>query len=1642
MKDRSSSSNPQDILIDKETRPDKIDYSQSKFSSIGPRDLELLNPDAYGRLIGRHNDAPITINGVRTKGLLDTGAVTSSISIQFCKDHDIEILPLRRKIPPLELADGTCYHYLGQCALQLQIPELDNLDLVIPALVVPHTEYHGIVPMIVGTNILDEIFKIIKIPCLETIFNQQLADDLPDNWQYTFKSLLTSKVLQSNLLKSLGKTKLSKKTTIPALGYKICSCTTKARIQPGYTASVITEPTKASKLPACIDSKNPLVELSSGSTRTRVILINRSSAPVHLAKGTVVGETFLANKVPKLLPQSTHLPESVEGIVGSTQVQKDWILDRVDLSGTDTWTPSLRKKASNLLVEYSDIFSQHEYDLGKTNLIKHEIKLEDNEDQTPIKGTYKRIPPHLIDDVRKHLEEMEEIGMIRKSFSPWSNSIVLVKKADGTLGYCIDLRKINTKTVKEAVKPSQHLEKLSGAKWFTTLGVKAGVWQVELTETSKPLTAFTVGPLGFFECERVPYGAVNTPATLQKLMESCLGDMNLNWCILYLDKLIVFEKDPEGILTQLQAVFQKLREAGLKIPPEECTFFQKQIKFQEYLISEDGIAIDPEKVRIIQQWPKPKTLFDLKQFMHFVGCFRRFIHKYSAVAKPLTDILEELGTHTSGKQIELNLSDTEQLSYEQLKEALKSPPVLGFADYKKPFILHTDSSGTGLGAVLYQRDHKQKLRVISYASRSLTQAEQLFPAHKLEFLALKWAITSKFKDYLYGTQQPFEVYTDNNPLTYVLISAKLDATTQRWIADLASYNFSIHYKSGKHNVEADILSRLDHEQIEEEQKEEMEEDPLDLPIEWKDVLHNKEICYQISPGVVNSLNTQMTLTPELIHCMAVHPKAVPSRLLAAELATNEHPVDWIKLQAEDPVLKFLQQQLQGKKRLRSYGELKAKAPKGILDALSKHQHTYFQYKLREGVLFREIKTPHTKSKKLYQLMVPQALVPDVLQGCHDQIGHMGRDRTLQMIRERFFFPQMRKIVSFHISNCTNCKSRKAVSPKEPLKPIVTLRPMQLVHMDFLSLEPSKDVGRNPSKKVLIVTDHFTGYAQAYPSAEESAVTTARLLDQNFFQHYGYPERIVSDQGRNFDSDLVKELCKLKGIKKIRTTPYHPMTDGKAERFNSTLMNMLGTMEEDEKEHWKDHVARLTYAYNCTRNTKTGYSPYYLIFGKHPRLPIDIKFGLYKQADSMSFSRTKYLKRVQSRLKQAQAKAQKLSALGRVRNKKYYDPNTKPLELEIGDLVLVKITVSEKDEAKTTDKDTRKKRKKLANRWESSEYVVIEKPIPNIPVYKVEPLTGTHKKVKTKTLHRNLLLPLGVNYSCKEETVEPIEQEIEDEPLIVTLEKSSQHEVNKQKHRISPPEDEESIVITETEKIAPQGLTEMDILNPEYFVEETQEISSDSDQCSDTTDDESSSEVSVIEETVNTQSSGTESISGQDSELKSTEQSSAVKDNSVQNDDIEVTMDDSTDTKESDQVIVIDDDSSTDSSRLPQMVEDIRLPEVVDSTESDISSLDPDSEWILGQKDDSQQTEAIDKNDTQVDTPDTETDKSDTEVETQEKSALIESVEEEIPRRTSKRSNFGAPPNWYGNVITHSIRSIVSPKLTDTQEAVELYAFQY
>ena len=343
-------------------------------------------------------------------------------------------------------------------------------------------------------------------------------------------------------------------------------------------------------------------------------------------------------------------------------------------------------------------------------------------------------------------------------------------------------------------------------------------------------------------------------------------------------------------------------------------------------------------------------------------------------------------------------------------------------------------------------------------------------------------------------------------------------------------------------------------------------------------------------------------------------------------------------------------------------------------------------------------------------------------GCHDDVGHQGRMRTLSLLRERFYWPGMQTEAMQHVQQCTRCLRRKTPSHVAPLQPIHVTQPLELVHMDYLSLEPSKGNIEN----VLVITDHFTRYALAYPSKTQTAQATARILWDNFICHYGFPEKFISDQGRNFESDLIKELCKIAGVKKLHTTPYHPQGNGQCERFNSTLCNMLGTLSEEEKSDWKSYLGCMTHAYNCTKHASTTYSPYYLMFGRHPRLPIDVEFGLPKSNSGDNSSKSRYVQKLRRRLNYAFQKATRVANQQANKYKSSYDKSIKGPQLQEKDLVLVKIVAH-------------KGRHKLQDKWEPEEYVVVEQPIAGTPVYRVQPVTGGN----IRTLHRNLLLPLGV-----------------------------------------------------------------------------------------------------------------------------------------------------------------------------------------------------------------------------------------------------------------------------------------------------------
>ena len=312
------------------------------------------------------------------------------------------------------------------------------------------------------------------------------------------------------------------------------------------------------------------------SNKVAVGVRNLTSKQVVLKAGTIIGKIEAANAVPpmlapkpeieiaereeikvELIPEQlsnkerlTTVPDSNPTAISPekcklTSEEVDLLMSKIDFSGIRDWKSEEQKEAIDLIIEYGSLFALKDMDLGKTDKVKHSIKLTD---YTPFKERYRCIPPQQYEEVKQHLKEMLEIGAISESKSPWASAVLLVRKKDGSLRFCIDLRKLNARTVKDAYSLSrieETLDCLNGAQWFTSLDLKWGYWQVEVDEESKALTAFTVGPLGFYQCKCMPFGLTNAPGTFQRLMESCLGDIHLKWVIIYLDDIVIFSKSPK-----------------------------------------------------------------------------------------------------------------------------------------------------------------------------------------------------------------------------------------------------------------------------------------------------------------------------------------------------------------------------------------------------------------------------------------------------------------------------------------------------------------------------------------------------------------------------------------------------------------------------------------------------------------------------------------------------------------------------------------------------------------------------------------------------------------------------------------------------------------------------------------------------------------------------------------------------------------------------------------------------------------------------------------------------------------------------------------------------------------------------------------
>ena len=354
--------------------------------------------------------------------------------------------------------------------------------------------------------------------------------------------------------------RVSHKCKILPFGHKVIHGSVGLVLQ-GYRMNVMTHglEKRSPLLPLRVDVQSAYAMLAAGSNRVTVVLRNNTWDWLEIGKGMPVARMVAANQVPRVIDTiSAEKPKKQPTLTEAEQ--QVLLLHKLDLSGLEAWPMEQAEKARGLLQEYHDIFSLEKHDMGHTKATKHKIVLKDP-DTPPFKERFHRIPPPQVDEVREHLKLMLDAGVVQPSNSPWCNAVVLVRKKDGSLCFCIDFRRLNALTVKNS-HPLPHicetLESLAGAAHYLTFDLNSGFWQVPMDEESKQYTAFTLGSMGLYECESMPFRLCNALPTFQRLMQNCLGELNLTYCLIYLDDVIVFSEIPEEHLQRMQVVFDRL----------------------------------------------------------------------------------------------------------------------------------------------------------------------------------------------------------------------------------------------------------------------------------------------------------------------------------------------------------------------------------------------------------------------------------------------------------------------------------------------------------------------------------------------------------------------------------------------------------------------------------------------------------------------------------------------------------------------------------------------------------------------------------------------------------------------------------------------------------------------------------------------------------------------------------------------------------------------------------------------------------------------------------------------------------------------------------------------------------------------------
>ena len=841
-----------------------------------------------------------------------------------------------------------------------------------------------------------------------------------------------------------------------------------------------------------------------------------------------------------------------------------------------------------LLKDHSDTFAKSSTDLGYCDLLEHDI---DTGDSPPIRQSPRRPPLAARDAEDAILDEMLESGVIEPSNSSWASPVCLVRKKDGTFRFCVDYRRVNAVSKKDAYPVpdiQDALDHLRGAKYFATFDLLSGYWQLGLTERAKERSAFCTRR-GLYHFTRMPFGLCGAPSTFCRLMHNVLRDLLWRICLCYLDDIIIYARTPQELLQRLRQVLDRLRDVGLKVKPTKCALFQQEVHFLGHQVSCHGIEPLPDKIQTIKEWPVPHCIRDVRAFFGLASYYRKFVRNFASIAEPLSRLTK--------KSAKFEWTDEAQEAFESLKRALIDVTSLAFPYPDRPCVLDTDASDVAIGAVLSQNiDGVEK--PIAFFSRVLNPTQRNYCTTRRELLAVICAL-QHFRHYLLN--QKVILRTDHYSLMWLKTFKRPEGILARWVETLAEFDVDIEHRPGRLHNNVDGVSRPFCKQC----------TGKTFKTPWVDELERAdELTEPLSAHVI-------TMVPEISQ---------------EDMAT---------LQAEDPTLGKILQWLEEEEQP-SYDELRSQ-PLEVRNLWAQRPQVY----VLEGLLVRQF-----EETSPVQLVIPAAIRRRLVEHTHGGplSAHLGPARVTLQLKQAYYWPGMSRDVTQWCHECRECAKSKTqpTRPKGKLQKVITGAPMDIVAIDILSGLPVTPEGY---KYILVVSDYFTKYSRAFPLVDAEASTCMRAIYDGFFALFGLPRQIHSDQGKNFESKLFQELCDLSGVQKSHTTAFHPQCDGQVERLNRTLLQMLRTTVQDNPHSWPQRLETLMAAYRMTVHKVTGVTPNMAMLGREVLFPATL---IARPPEEASRTAVPFVSNLRDTLREAHERVRQATQSTARTQKRYYD----------------------------------------------------------------------------------------------------------------------------------------------------------------------------------------------------------------------------------------------------------------------------------------------------------------------------------------------------------------------------------------------------